>query len=91
MAHFIRDFYYGKCEPQALSEHDGDMLKLSDRLDEKEEFLNERLEGEERVSFNDYTGTWIAFCDKACADSFVTGFRMGARFAIDVFGGRKSG
>ena len=36
--------------------------------------------------FTEYAAMWNTFCDKACADSFVTGFRMGARFAIDVFG-----
>ncbi len=51
MAHFIRDFYYGKCEPQARSEQGGDMLKLSERLDEKEEFLNERLDGDVQDTF----------------------------------------
>lgn len=45
MAHFIRDFYYGKCEPQARGGHYDDILRLSDSLDEKEKFLSERLEG----------------------------------------------
>ncbi len=86
MAHFIMDFYYGKCESQARGGHYEDILRLSDSLDEKEKFLSERLEGQEKDIFTEYAAMWNTFSDKACADSLVTGFRIGARFAIDVFG-----
>ena len=61
------------------------MKKKLRHLAEKEECLNEKLADELKDLFADYTNSCTAFTSVCCADSFMVGFRLGARFAYDTF------
>ena len=52
---------------------------------EKEEHLTARLTGEDKELFQNYVSTYIEFLTTSNADSFISGFRHGARFTYDTF------
>ena len=86
MSGFIEDFYYGNIEPQeCCSELKSELKKKLSVLAEKEETLNSRLSGEEKVLFVSYTSTYNDFLTVSIADSFISGFRLGAKFTLDTF------
>ena len=86
MSGFIEDFYYGKIEPQeCCSELKSDLKKKLNSLAEKEEALNSRLSGEEKDLFVAYTNTYNDFLTVSIANSFISGFRLGAKFTLDTF------
>ena len=86
MANFIEEFYYGNIEPQALSTKLTPKLrkKLSE-LVKKEEELTSRLSEGERELFSKYTNAYTEFSSLSICDSFVSGFRLGAKFTYDTF------
>lgn len=86
MSKFIEDFYYGNIEPQeCCSELKSDLKKKLNSLTKKEEMLNSRLSGEEKDLFVTYTSTYNDFLTVSIADSFIAGFRLGAKFTYDTF------
>ena len=86
MSGFIEDFYYGNIEPQdCCSELKNELKKKLNALTEKEEMLNSRLSGEEKDLFVAYTNTYNDFLTVSIADSFISGFRLGAKFTLDTF------
>ena len=86
MFNFIEQFYYGNIKPQECSsELTAEMKKKLSQLTKKEECLNEKLADELKDLFADYTSSCTAFTSVCCADSFMVGFRLGARFAYDTF------
>ena len=60
-------------------------------LTEKEDELREKLSDETKVAFEDYVATCNAFTSICCADSFMVGFRLGAKFTYDTFVEGKKG
>lgn len=86
MSGFIEEFYYGNIEPQACnSELNKDLKKLLSTLTEKEELLAAKLNGEEKDLFSEYVNAYNEFLSFSIADSFISGFRLGARFTYDTF------
>ena len=86
MSGFIEDFYYGNIEPQeCCSELKCELKKKLNSLTEKEESLTSRLSGEEKDLFVAYTNTYNDFLTVSIADSFISGFRLGAKFTLDTF------
>ncbi|MBQ2848263.1 MAG: hypothetical protein IJO03_11710 [Clostridia bacterium] len=86
MSGFIEDFYYGNIEPQeCCSELKSKLKKKLNSLTEKEESLTSRLSGEEKDLFVAYTNTYNDFLTVSIADSFISGFRLGAKFTLDTF------
>ena len=86
MSGFIEDFYYGNIEPQeCCSELKCELRKKLNSLTEKEETLNSRLSGQEKDLFVTYTNTYNDFLTISMADSFISGFRLGAKFTLDTF------
>ena len=81
---FIEEFYYGNIDPQA-SDISPYMRKQMRLLSDAEELLTARLTGDEKAHFADYSGAWAAVNSESNRDSFVTGFRLGALFAMDTF------
>lgn len=81
---FIEELYYGNIDPQA-SDITPYMRKQMQRLGDAEELLTKRLTGEEKKHFADYSDAWAAVNSESNRDSFVTGFRLGAMFAMDTF------
>ncbi len=86
MSNIIEDFYYGNIEPQEVNSELTPKLKkkLSD-LAEKEEQLNVRLVGEDKELFQNYVRAYIEFSTISNADSFISGFRLEAKFTYDTF------
>ena len=86
MSGVIEDCYYGNIEPQeCCSELKCELKKKLNSLTEKEETLNSRLSGEEKDLFVAYTNTYNDFLTGSIADSFISGFRLGAKFTLDTF------
>ena len=86
MANIIEDFYYGNLEPQEVnSELTHKLKKKLSSLAEKEEYLTARLNGEEKTLFQNYVSAYIEFSTTSNADSFISGFRLGAKFTYDTF------
>ena len=92
MFDFIEDFYYGNIEPQECTTSLTPKLKKSlNELAGKEEHLTSILADKEQELFTDYAATYIKFSSLCNADSFITGFRLGARFTYDTFIESKKG
>ena len=86
MSNIIEDFYYGNIEPQEInSELTPKLKKKLSNLADKEEQLTSRLTGEDKELFQNYVCTYIEFSTSSIADSFISGFRLGAKFTYDTF------
>ena len=86
MSGFIEDLYYGNIEAQELSSELGGTLKKKlNTLAKSEEELREKLSAEEKKLFEKYTNSCKEFLSMCTADSFISGFRLGAKFTHDVF------
>ena len=86
MSSTIEDFYYGNIEPQEVnSELTPKLKKKLSSLAEKEEQLTTKLTGEDKEMFQNYVSAYIEFTTTSNADSFISGFRLGAKFAYDTF------
>ena len=86
MFNTIESLYYGNLEPLELnSEYTLKLKKQLKKLAEIEGRLMLQLSDEDRMLFNDYREAYIEFNSTGCADSFINGFRLGAKFAVDMF------
>ena len=86
MKSFIEEFYYGNIDPQELSSELGSShkKKLNSLVKNEDEF-REKLTDEEKKMFQQYTNLYNEFLSISIADSFISGFRLGAKFTHDVF------
>lgn len=92
MSEFIEDFYYGNIEPQEISTTLSTELKRKlDLLSRAEEQLTSKLTDEEKELFIKYASRSSEFLCVSNADSFIAGFRLGARFTYDTFVEKKKG
>ncbi|MBQ3498275.1 MAG: hypothetical protein IJA87_04005 [Clostridia bacterium] len=86
MSHFIEDFYYGNIEPQeSITELKAEIKKKLDALLQTEEQLTSKLTEEEKALFVKYASRTSELLCISNADSFIAGFRLGAKFAYDTF------
>ena len=86
MKSFIEEFYYGNIEPQELSPELGSTLKKKlNSLVKNEDEFKEKLSEEEKKLFKKYSDSYNEFLSMSVADSFISGFRLGAKFTHDVF------
>ena len=86
MSNIIEDFYYGNIEPHEVnSELTPKLKKKLNNLAGKEEQLTAMLNGEEKELFLSYVSAYIEFSTTSNADSFISGFRFGAKFTYDTF------
>ncbi len=86
MSDFIEDFYYGNIEPQEISTTlSTELKKKLDLLSHAEEKLTSKLTDEEKELFIKYASQSSEFLCVSNADSFIAGFRLGARFTYDTF------
>lgn len=86
MSHFIEEFYYGNIEPQkSITELKAEIKKKLDTLSQTEEQLTSKLTEEEKALFMKYASQSSEFLCISNADSFIAGFRLGAKFAHDTF------
>ena len=86
MSNIIEEFYYGNIEPQELSSEITPKLKKKlSALVKKEEELIAMLPEKEKELFANYVLAYNEFSSIGNSDSFITGFRLGARFTYDTF------
>ena len=86
MSSFIEEFYYGNLEPQELTTEITPKLKKKlSSLAKKEEELTAMLPEKERELFANYVNAHNEFSSISNSDSFISGFRLGARFTYDTF------
>ena len=86
MTNFIEEFYYGNIEPRARSfEQKKKVQRNMQILTDNEDFLADKLSGEEKKRFLQYVDAWAAVNGESTLGSFITGFRLGAQFTFDTF------
>ena len=86
MSSVLEDFYYGNIEPQELSTEITPKLKKKlSALVKKEEELTAILPEKERELFVNYVNAHNEFSSIGNSDSFISGFRLGARFTYHTF------
>ncbi|MGN0486960.1 MAG: DUF6809 family protein [Acutalibacteraceae bacterium] len=59
--------------------------KKLNKLSEIEENQTARLNGEDKKLFQRYVSAYSEFSTTSNADSFISGFRLGARFTYETF------
>ena len=86
MTNFIEEFYYGNLDPQARStKQNKTVQKQMEILMLNEDFLTEHLSGECKKTFLDFCNAWGVVNGESNLDSFIMGFRLGAKFTYDTF------
>lgn len=86
MSNIIEELYYGNLEPQELTtEITPNLKKKLSVLAKKEEELSAMLPKKEKELFANYVDAYNEFSSTSNSDSFISGFRLGARFAYDTF------
>ena len=86
MSNVIEELYYGNLEPQELTTEISPKLKKKlSSLAKKEEELTVMLPEKERELFVNYVNAHNEFSSISNSDSFISGFRLGARFTYDTF------
>ena len=86
MNSFIEEFYYGNIDPQARSSEQNKKVQHDmQTLNESEDFLTDKLSGEEKKRFLQYVDAWASVNGESPLDSFITGFRLGTQFTFDTF------
>ena len=88
MPNILEDLYYGNLSPCQRAVRPGSKVqKLSQKHSDIETRLSESLTEEQRATFEQYLSVSADFLDANCLDSFITGFRLGARFTHETFVG----
>ena len=86
MKNFIEEFYYGNIEPQAGSTKQNKAVqKQMENLMTNEDFLTTVLSDENKKRFLDYVNAWGIVNGESNLDSFIMGFRLGAKLMLDTF------
>lgn len=86
MANFIEEFYYGNIEPQSRSTKQNKTVQREMKiLTTNEDLLTEALSDESKKLFLDYVNAWSIVNGESNLDSFIMGFRLGAKFTFDTF------
>ncbi len=86
MSNVIEELYYGNLEPQELTTEITPKLKKKlSELVKKEEELTAMLPEKEKELFANYVSAYNEFSNISNSDSFISGFRLGARFERDMF------
>ena len=88
MPNILEDLYYGNISPCQRAVRPGSRVKkLAQKQSDLESKLTESFTEEQRTNFEQYLSVTADIIDANCLDSFITGFRYGARFMANVFGG----
>ena len=87
MTDFIRELYYGNLKPQSEGEISDALAELVTHAGDLEEHLTDALDGDLLNLFLEYVDTCNEIDALGGEESFINGFRYGARFAADIFGG----
>ena len=88
MPNILEDLYYGNLSPCQRTVRPGSRVKkLMQKQCDLEAKLNKSFTEEQRANFEQYLTVTADLLDANCLDSFITGFRLGARFAHEIFVG----
>ncbi len=86
MPNILEDLYYGNISPcQRAVCPDSRVQKLAQKQSDFESKLNESFTEEKRANFEQYLTVTADLLDANCLDSFIIGFRFGARFTHETF------
>ena len=86
MSSFIEEVFYGNIDPQEKSIRKNKRVRRELKLvSETEDYLLKELADESQKRFLEYVDAWGIVNGESTLDSFITGFRLGARFAYDTF------
>ena len=86
MPNILEDLYYGNVSPCERRVRPGrPAQKAMQKRDEIETKLNVSLSDEQKAEFSRYLEISAEVLDSCCLDSFITGFRLGARLTHDTF------
>ena len=88
MPNILEDLYYGNLSPcQRAVRPDSKARKFMQKQSDIESKLNDTFTEEQRETFEQYLSVSADLLDANCLDSFITGFRLGARFTHEIFVG----
>ncbi len=91
MSRFIEELYYGNIDPQARNTKNNKVVsKQMKVLSDAEAYLTEALIDKNKQLFIDYTNAWSIVNAESNLDSFIMGFRLGAKFTFDTFASNES-
>ena len=83
---FIEERFYGNLDPQSRPRRSTCRVSRAvASLDELEDALTERLQGEDKRLFLKFVDAYDEFLGSADLESFTCGFRLGAAFTYDTF------
>lgn len=86
MSKFIEEFYYGNIDPQARSAKKNKIVqKEMAVLTKTEDLLTNSLKDDQKNWFFDFSNAWSIINAESNLDSFIMGFRLGAKFTYDTF------
>ena len=86
MPNILEDLYYGNLSPcQRTVRPDSKVQKLSQKHCDLDTKLKNSFTEEQRETFEQYLSVSADLLDADCLDSFITGFRLGARFTHEIF------
>ena len=86
MKHFIEQFYYGNIEPQEITtELKADVRNKLAALSKTEGVLAASLTDVDSELFDTYLKQSGEFLCVSNADSFIAGFKLGAKFTYNTF------
>ena len=86
MSRFIEEFYYGNIDPQARSTKENKAVqKQMEILMNNEDLLTNALTDKPKKWFLDYVNAWGVVNGESNLDSFIMGFRLGAKMIFDTF------
>ncbi len=87
MDNIIAQLYLGTLNPQTLADaQDSRTAELTTQIEELEQQLTNRLQGEDKQLFLHLCDLWSEQSGNDRVSAFTTGFRLGARFSLDAFG-----
>ena len=88
MPNILEDLYYGNLSPCQRAVRPGSKVQT---LMQKQSDLDTKLKNsfteEQWEIFEQYLSVSADLLDANCLDSFITGFRLGARFTHEIFVG----
>lgn len=86
MKNIITELYYGNIDPQVRGfKKDSYLQKQMSILSKSEAELTDKLDGEVKKAFLSFVNASNVILGESELDSFIIGFRLGARFIYDTF------
>ena len=86
MKNIITELYYGNIDPQVRGfKKDSYLQKQMSILSKSEAELTDKLDGEVKKAFLSFANASNIILGESELDSFIVGFRLGARFIYDTF------